>query len=102
MYANGRHLRKDGQPMILMIEDNWPVTDLPNTTSCDAAEAVLNQAITKIESDLATALKHAGQSFDAAWFKRARSAMKIKRACLRVVQERREKLLQEEAQATSS
>jgi hypothetical protein len=50
MYANGRHLRKDGQPMILMIEDNWPVTDLPNTTSCDAAEAVLNQAITKIES----------------------------------------------------
>jgi hypothetical protein len=103
MRVNGRHLRRDGTPMVLRIEDDWTVDDLPNVASCNAAEAVLNQAIEKIESDLARAIKQAETgSFDAVWFKRARSAMKMKRAALRVVQERREKLLQEEAQATSA
>jgi hypothetical protein len=101
MYVNGRHIRKDGQPMVLMIDDDWSTNDLPTVTSCDAAQAILSQAIAKIESDLARAIKQAENGpFDAAWFKRARAAMKMKRAAMRVVQERREQLLREEAQAT--
>jgi hypothetical protein len=99
VYINGKHLRRDGQPMVLMVDDGWSTNDLPNVTACDAAQAVLSQAIAKIESGLATAIKHAAtRSLDPNWFKRARAAMKMKRAALEVVQKRRAELLLSEKQ----
>jgi hypothetical protein len=92
MYINGKHLRRDGQPFVLMVDESWPVTDLPNLESCDAARAVLEEAIGKIESALA-AERAAGTIANNDWLRRARSALRLKKAALQVVAETREKLL---------
>ena len=101
MLVDGKHIRRDGTPMVLLIDTDWPVTDLPTATSCDAAEAVLAEAITKIETALATKAGPRGAFADAAWFKRAGGALRMKRAAMRAVQKRRAELLSAETQAAS-
>jgi hypothetical protein len=96
MLVNGKHLRRDGQPMVLMIDESWPVTDLPNIASCDAALEVLEDAIRKIEAALSAA-RATGTFPNSDWARRARSALRLKRAAMQVVAERREKLLLVEA-----
>jgi hypothetical protein len=96
MLVNGQHVKRDGSPLVLLIEPGWPVTDLPSVASCDAAQAVLEEAIGEIETALAAA-RAAGSFSSNDWIRRARSALRLKKAALQVVAETRAKLLFQEA-----
>jgi hypothetical protein len=93
MLVNGQHVKRDGSPLVLLIEPGWPVTDLPSVASCDAAHAVLEEAISKIEASLAAARASGSFSNNNDWMRRARSALRLKKAALQVVQDTRAKLL---------
>jgi hypothetical protein len=86
-----------------MIDEDWPADKLPTLASCDAAEEILNEAIGRIETSLAAARDKAiasGEVTGGSWFHRARTALRFKRAALRMVQETREKLRREATQKT--
>jgi hypothetical protein len=105
MYVYGKHLKRDGTPIVPMIDENWPATNLPTLASCDAAEVILKDTIGRIETSLAAARDKAiaaGEVTGGTWFHRARTALRFKRAALRMVQEAREKLLLAETQEVSA
>jgi hypothetical protein len=94
MLVNGQHVRRDGKPIVLLIEHGWPVTDLPSVAACDEAQAVLEEAIGQIETALAAA-RATGLFSSNDWVRRSRSALRMKKAALQVVQETRAKLLRQ-------
>jgi hypothetical protein len=105
MYVNGNHVRRDGTPLVPMIDEDWPADHLPTLASCDAAEVILKEAIARIETSLSVARDKAiaaGEVTGGSWFHRARTALRFKRAALRMVQETREKLRREATQKASA
>lgn len=76
----------------LMIEDGWFVDDLASIEECSAAETTLLLAIASTEGQL----EDEGRVLrDEIWARRARGAVRYKRAALHAVQQRRSDLRQE-------
>jgi hypothetical protein len=107
MYVNGKHVQRDGAtPMIPMIDEHWPVTDLPTIASCDAAEIILRDAIGRIEQQMAEAAARGEATgrgdVHGSWLHRTRTALKFKRSALCIVHETRAKLLFDRRNASAS
>jgi hypothetical protein len=88
--ANGTHLRRDGQPFQLFVETGWAVSDVKTRSECELAQEVLVRAIAEIEQNLERARSRSGVNPD--WFRRAASALRLKRVALREVAKLRDQL----------
>jgi hypothetical protein len=87
--------RRDGQPFRLLVEQNWDVADIKTVAECDLATKVLETAIRDIDASLAAARTKPTVNPD--WFRRASSAVRLKRVALKRVAQIRERLVQQQS-----
>jgi hypothetical protein len=100
--------RTNGQDTVLelRVDRDWPVEDLQTCEECDEARLVLTEAIAQIEEQLLEAkerLDTTGEYAPGEWYRRARTALRYKKAALQAVQNRRAQIRQgqkEKAQQT--
>jgi hypothetical protein len=92
--VNGQHLRRDRAPFRLYVETGWLVSDIKSLVECDLAWAVLTKAVSEIEHSLEVARTRPGANPE--WFRRASSALRLKRVALQEVANIRTKLEQQQ------
>jgi hypothetical protein len=81
----------------LRVDDGWTVEDLQTCEECDEARLVLTETIARIEEQLLEAKQKLGATGEYAnsdWYRRAKTALRYKKAALQAVQNRRAQIRQ--------
>jgi hypothetical protein len=89
----------------LKIAPNWTIDDIKTLEDCDRARDLAQAAIIEIENQIRAAQAHrytTGEHTDPDWYRRAYSALKLKRLVLQKIQEIRGRLSREERKQSAN
>jgi hypothetical protein len=91
MQTNPRRTNGHDTVIELRVDDGWAVEDLQTCEECDEARLVLTETIARIEEQLLEAKQKLGATGEYAngeWYRRAKTALRYKKAALQAVQNR--------------